>query len=65
VLEYGWPVFGNCATGNKGANSDIPQTAAVNRPQPEAIHTASFCAYISAGLIQVPGHVGRIHQHCH
>jgi len=49
----------------KGTDSDIPQTAAVNRPRPAGAQSASLCTYISAWLIQLSGHVGLVQQHCH
>jgi len=39
--------------------------AAVDCPQPAAIHAASLCIYIRAWLIQVSGQVELVHQHCH
>jgi len=53
VPDSGWPVLpaGNCvtvSTGIKGDDSDILQTAAIDRPRPVATQAASLCTYISA-----------------
>jgi len=60
-LRYPWV---RAPIGNKDADSDTPQTAAVDRPLSEATQGASLCTYISALLMQVSGHFG-LHQHCH